>query len=918
MAHAFLWLLSSSTSSPAVHGSNPAELSTWGAPEFESRQREITAPGAKVGRYVLTEWIGAGAMGSVFAAHDPMLDRPVALKVLHPTRRTQKSAERLLREARALAKLSHPNIVTINDVGIDGDRLYLAMELVEGQTLSQWIAKGPWDWPHVLDVMEQVGRGLAAVHDADIVHRDFKPDNVMITAGDQVRIADFGIAQFAQPSGLEESTLVASLGGGAIAEAEAQAELERQELELSPGSATGSAEPIRLTRTGALLGTPRYMAPEQFMRSTIDARSDQYAYCLMLWEALYCEHPRAGVGMPELAVAVTSGVLPTPPATKVPPWLVRLMLQGLALDPDRRHGSMHALLGQMVRARARRRHRRGALASMALVAAVGGGATAWWAVGEPSTTCDAQERMAGVWDDEVAARLDRAFAATGLPLAAASRVRVIEHLDAYRDGWMAGYLEACRARARADGPALDALDGRIACLNDRRRGLEQLVRVFADADQTVVENAEIAALSLDDVGSCEDLDPQGDELLPSPELRVRVDRVEGLVAEAEALASAGLFARALERLEQAQQSASGLEHGPLDAKIWLQRGMVESWLGKQDQGVGSLERAVALAAEVGLDAMVAKASLELADVHVTRHSEPEVALRWVRNADAALERYGASPLEHALRDDTMAEIELYRARWAEAESLLRRSLALRREALGNDSMPVAASYSQLSRLETRRGAYDVAIAYLDQALSIRRAVLGEHHPLVTSTLATIQDVYRAKGDYARAHEYDDLVLPRLEAAYGAKHPILGSALVRRGALLGSEGYSEDALGFLDRGLEITEFIDGPEHPNVAIVLSNRGVVLSKLGRHEETIECQRRALRISEASFPPDHPRVAMVLDNLGNALVEAGRPTEALPLHRRALPIWERKAPGSSSLAISLTDHAHALLAVGEPGPAV
>ncbi len=880
-------------------------------PDMRRPRSAGLSAGMVVGRYVLLEWLGAGAMGSVFAARDPLLDRRVALKVLHPNRRTPRASQRLLREARALARLSDPHVVTINDVGIDGDLLYMAMELVEGRTLAEWIADGDHDWRNVLRVMTQAALGLAAVHEAGIVHRDFKPDNVMIDAAGRVQIADFGIALAEADPSSDELTRSASM------QAHRDAVLASGSEDGSAGAvahtlgALGTDGPgaVRLTRTGALLGTPRYMAPEQFVRGTIDARTDQYAFCLVLWEAVFGAHPREGVSLPQLALDVAAGVLPRVPAGPVPAWLGRALLQGLAHDPGQRHGSMMALVE--ILGRGGRQRRRWAMAGVGVLA-LGVGVAAVAVDERTQTPCDGEARMAEVWSEAHALRVREAFEATTLPLATIAHARIVRHLDGYRDAWVEQYAQACRVRSSVDAPDQSELDARIACLNERRAGLDQLAQVLSQADETVVENADTAVLSLRPVDDCKG-HARAAALEPPSDLRVQVGQLEHGLAQAHALHTAGLYRRSLSAIEGVHEQLAAVPHPPLHAAVWLALGLEQYQLHADDEAIASLERAVAVASEAGMDELVVRASLALSEIYVERRAAVEPASRWVRHAEAALARLDDAPRLRSNWLDAKGNLELLRANYEATQSLWLEVLELRREAVGRNTLAVADTYHQLSRLEGERGDYDASIAYLEQAVTIRRRLLGPIHPSVTGLVAGIQDKYRSKGDYARAHEYDTELIPLLEAAYGPNHPALVPTLVRRSALLGSEGYYDDALSYLSRALAIVRGTDGPEHPNVSVIISNRGVVQGAMGRHEEAIASQREALRIVEATFVADHPRMAIVLDNLGNALVEGGSPHEALPLHRRALPIWERAAPESASVAISLTDQSLALLATGQ-----
>ncbi|HUH05230.1 MAG TPA: protein kinase, partial [Kofleriaceae bacterium] len=284
--------------------------------------------GTAVGRYVVLGRLGAGAMGVVYAAYDPELDRKVALKLLRSSDdrsiAPEEAQSRLLREAQAIAQQSHPNVISVYDVGTYKSEVYIAMELVEGHTLSRWLRMLRRPWRDILDKFLEAGEALMAAHGSGLVHRDFKPDNVLVGDDDRVRVMDFGLARslfYDLPSSGEvtEEAFRVSIAG--------VSELNRT-----------------LTRTGAVLGTPRYMAPEQFLGGEADARSDQFSFCVALYEAVYRQHPFEG--NTAKALVESSDVRPLPPPAKhdVPPWLHRAILRGLEREPSRRYPSMRTLV----------------------------------------------------------------------------------------------------------------------------------------------------------------------------------------------------------------------------------------------------------------------------------------------------------------------------------------------------------------------------------------------------------------------------------------------------------------------------------------------------------------------------------------------------------------------------------------------
>jgi serine/threonine protein kinase len=271
--------------------------------------------GLSVGRYVVLERIGEGGMGVVYAAHDPELDRKVALKVLRvdPSRDVAAVGARMQREAQALARLSHPNVISVHDVGTSPHGVFLAMELVDGETLGQWLRQKR-DWRAQLDVFLRAGQGLAAAHHAGLVHRDFKPDNVLVGKDGRVHVTDFGLARMA---------------GSAV---------------LPDDRAADSPLRLSLTHTGVLLGTPAYMAPEQMSGDPIDARADVFSFCVALYEALYQQRPFAGSTLDELRRSIALNHVREPAPGAVPEGVRRALLRGLRAAPSERYAAIDELL----------------------------------------------------------------------------------------------------------------------------------------------------------------------------------------------------------------------------------------------------------------------------------------------------------------------------------------------------------------------------------------------------------------------------------------------------------------------------------------------------------------------------------------------------------------------------------------------
>ncbi|HEX4416801.1 MAG TPA: protein kinase, partial [Kofleriaceae bacterium] len=310
------------------------------ASQVSDLPRRTLSVGDRVGRYLVLSSIGAGGMGVVFAAYDPQLDRKIALKLLRSglAVSNKDARARLRREAQAIAQLSHPNVVSVYDVGTtdDGD-LYIAMEFVEGDTLTTWLKKYPRTWREIIDVFLQAARGLVAAHGVGLLHRDFKPDNVLVGGDGRVRVTDFGLAR---------SLLAPD--------------------ELTQARPEMTALDVALTATGTVLGTPRYMPPEQMTGLDLDARSDQFSFCVALYEALYGKHPLEGstsVSMLEHGKAA----LPPPEGTRVPSSVAKAVMRGLAKERTQRWPTMAALVSELTPPV---QHARGRTAAVAMVGVI--------------------------------------------------------------------------------------------------------------------------------------------------------------------------------------------------------------------------------------------------------------------------------------------------------------------------------------------------------------------------------------------------------------------------------------------------------------------------------------------------------------------------------------------------------------------
>ncbi|MFO7561992.1 MAG: serine/threonine-protein kinase [Enhygromyxa sp.] len=651
------------------------------------------------GRYVLVERIGRGAMGEVWMAIDPDLDRKLALKLLRADRLARpEDRARLDAEARAMARLSHPNVVTIHDVGSLGDQLFIAMEFVAGEALDQFIARGPHPWEEVLAIMRQAGAGLAAAHDVGLVHRDFKPANVIVGEDGRVRVLDFGLAR-------PESS-VAERDGEVVARSIA---VDRSEL--------GASRKIQ--------GSPAYMAPEQHRGVGVDARSDLFSFCVTLFEALYGVRPFRGGNRMAVALAIIEGRISEPPAdarARVPDWVHAIVVRGLASEPAQRFADMQALLAALERSPEQRRRRRRQIGGTLGGAAAVLGLALWLRPEPPRDPCEAAgDAIAQVWDAEARTRLrGQVDAVAGArPLAGQ---RLVEGLDRYAAVWAAASEQLCRDhRAQRLTERLQAT--REACLAERREALQVLVGLGDTALLEGLAARPFAAVrALGDPSDCVDRAAPSEEH-PAPSEEQRAARAELELA----LALTEGPARSSEALTKLEDTAEG---DPVRA---LLLGRVAARQGDRAGAEARLHEAAAATIH-GEPELAVRAWIALAELELTTLEGPDApsdARRRAASIDRAAQLIDyADALLPATELDARAELALLAGRLALLEPHAARPALLDAaiERLGEQQLRapdlLIALLELRARLHERDDDEQAAAATRNQAQQVRLAALG--------------------------------------------------------------------------------------------------------------------------------------------------------------------------------------------------
>jgi tRNA A-37 threonylcarbamoyl transferase component Bud32/tetratricopeptide (TPR) repeat protein len=713
--------------------------------------------GDTVGRFVVLGLVGRGGMGEVYAAYDPELDRKVAVKLVRPRQsRARDDRGRLLREAQAIAKLSHQNVVVIYDVGTIDQRVFIAMEFVEGSTVGSWLKKAPRSRREILDVFLKAGAGLAAAHQAGLVHRDFKPDNVMIGDDGQVRVMDFGLAR--QVLGDKEENQPTDETTG----------VESVEDASRPLSTSGAYLRAAVTQTGVRLGSPAYMSPEQFLGGAgVDARTDQFSFSVALYEALYGERPFAGETVLAIQVNVLEGELrPAPPQSRVPKWIRRVLLRGLSIDPVARFPSMAALLSALADDPALRT-RKWALAGVAVAAVLGSvGVTHRLSSNEASMCSGARAHFAGIWDvglgtSERKAAIRSAFVASGKSYAELAFAGVSRLLDQYVARWTAMYTSACEATHVRGEQSPEVLDLRMACLQERLGNVRALSDVFAAADGNVVENAVSAAAALPALDRCADVPLLRAVVKPpeDPATRKRVGDLRRDLAQLNALRDSGQCARAAQKADRLISDVRAVGYPPLLADTLYASAQVGVNCGDVAQMIERFREAHEVASASHNDDIAAQASALIPPFAMNRLGQDVVAREWLRVARGDVARLGRETLADAMLAQAQGMFALSERDYGRAMLAADRSIAVTRRLLGpDDPLTIQWEANKGDWLETA-GRLDEALQIDVQALEHFGRVLGHDHPRVAhmyinegEVLNLLKRYEEARGAYQRAAE----------------------------------------------------------------------------------------------------------------------------------------------------------------------
>ncbi|MCH9686648.1 MAG: serine/threonine-protein kinase [Deltaproteobacteria bacterium] len=822
---------------------------------------ERLTKGDALGRYIILRLLGVGGMGAVYLAYDPELDRKVALKLLRGSVDTADPRD-LQREAQAMAKLRHPNVVTVYDVGQHYGRVYVAMEYIEGMTLSAWAKAKRRGWRDVLDKFVEAGRGLEAAHAEQLVHRDFKPENVLTTESGRVAVMDFGLARPSRTADAQQDVDV-----GALQESLLDTEVDPR-----------------------IAGTPAYMAPEQLMGTELTAAVDQFAFCVSIWECVCGRRPYEGDGEVSTLVRMAEYDVNAPPAgARMPGWLERVLMRGLAPVAEDRWPSMETLLAALDRGRGRWRWQVG-VAAVTAVVLVGSAVWGWQRQREAQrlealAACDAEgAAIDQLWNAEARDRIRSGLLATGAPFAASSLDIFIPWLDDYRDAWSSGRIAACRHGSIERDWDEALLDRSRWCFEDRRLQLEATVEQIATLQTASARRAVRIASYLDPVDQC--LDPNLLRRLPAPPTAMRdeIRAIRSTLSESDRFRHAGYYSEALDMAVVARERAAVLGWSPLLALARLIEGSCLAVSGEYGQAELALTTAYFEAQDTGSVEVAFRAARSLTRVHASLHRDREAEL-WARHADV---------LSSGLEDPK--------------------------------GLDAAEGHYMLTSVFAELGDYDAAAWHGEQAVAMRAATLGHDHPLTAASSRNLGRIYTLQDRLGEALERLEGASAIWEQAVGREHPYMAEMAMLRGDVLVRQGHVDRGLELLREGLVVSARVHRQGHPKIARVLVPLGEALLELGRIDEAEQAFGRAAEIQraepgqhfkadannlfrmsainlrrgdhetalrqcaegrellQASSPSDRLAVVEALDCAANAYRYGGRPDDAVPQLRDVL----------------------------------
>lgn len=831
-----------------------------------------------IGRYRVTGYLGRGGMGMVLAAHDTELKRSVALKLLHPGAWGEKASSRIEREAQAMAKLSHPNVVTVYEVGRAGEQPFIAMEVVDGVTLREWLRGEKRSWRQTLEMMIAAGRGLAAAHAAGLVHRDFKPENVLVGRDGRPRVSDFGLVATTVDAGAEDSASGASVMGG----------------------------------------TPGYMAPEQWVGGDVDARADQFAFAVSCWEALWGNRP---FPRRDDIVGASAHREPERPRKRrrVPRRVEAALRQALQLDRTKRWPKLSELLDRLERAGRDRRPVVALVASVSIIAAVGAGFAMTQARDDDATACrTAGNDIDAVWGLERQRALEAAFGARPEPYAKEAWVDVQRTLEEWVMDYRDLRVQACQAGRTAPSGSAPFAVARAACLDRRRGELAALVAALAHPDLTTVQYARSASRGLTPPAAC--LAAQGDgpaTAMPPIASRDALGALQRRLAEVSTLRALGKPREAVVAAEGLAKDADALGWGPVIAASQLELALSYQAANANADGERAHTRA-ALEADAARDDQIRfEAMLGLA-VAGMDHSEYDKAGRAIETARMISRRLPPDERREVMVAYHDARLAFWRGEYdgcvARGQETLQRIAAV----MGEGAVERAVLSEKVAHCLHKLDKYAEAEDMQRRSLEIAVAAVGREHPVVADAIFALGYAAANRGQLEEALRFFQEALAIRERVLGADNPVVGLSLTGIGHMQLFMGRLVEARASFERARAVIGASWGSDSPALAIAERFLGDVAMELEEFAVAERHYRQALEIYRVKRPPGHDELINAEAEVGRALLGKGD-RDAIPFLRSATAAFAA-SPGVSPgrAATARRDLGRALVLFGDRGEGI
>lgn len=865
---------------PSVHRSRTPGFdpdATEGA-DGEYEPARGLEPGSRVGRYEIEEVIGSGGMGVVVSARDPELGRPVAIKVLH--RADAKGDTWLKREAQALARLNHPNIVVIHDVGVVNGRPFIAMERIEGVTLAEWLDAEPRSARDILTVFKAAGRGLAAAHRAELVHCDFKPANVMICADhegarlvDGVRVMDFGLAREAGRTGSSDPDASAA------------------DVVLPSESALSEA----FTDLGRLHGTPKYMAPEQFALAEVGPGADQFAFCVSLYEALWGRSPFPGSTVVAQIAEQMCGVQPlAPPGDARAAAVADAVVRGLQPSAEDRWPNMEALLEALEPPQRRRWWVFPAVGAVAVGGVV-------WALGGGETPCaQATSRLDAAWNEVERSAIDAAFGKVERAHVAKTWALAERRVDDWAGRWSAASRENCQATYVQETQTEKVFDTRSLCLTRQLRRLEAVVDALRSVEGEAVGRALDTVASLPEPQRC-GADGELPERPSDPNLRAQIEATYAVLERCSVISATGDSRGELDCTEGALATAIELGEPDLLLDARASRALALTSNGRREEGRVLGEQSYFAAKAAGRVELARDLAMRLAKGSAKR--DPEEAHRWLRSARTSLE----TDLQRA----AFARIEAlaFHHEGDEARALESAEAGVRHAEDSGVLRSLGQALNTHGKILNERGRTNEARPIYERAVAVQTEAWGDTHRAVATALNNLGTVLAMSGDLEGSLPHFHRALTIRRALLPHAHRSIATATANVGETLSRLGRHAEALPYLRESAEVFSAVEGPEsdeHGSLRIQMAN---ALRELSRFEEARTSLNIALKIFRAYPLERHDRFAA--ETARARLLEAeGEPGRAIAFFESALD-----APLRDPDRASAVRHLDRLRAEPEPG---